>query len=240
MFYMVRVTEEDSFMQLFIWKFSGEEKIRTFRMTRLVMGCKPSSNLSIIALKETAFINDNHETHPDAAKALVDDSYVDNTFIAKDTHKELFKVIAETEEMAKVAGFFYKPWVVSGDDVPDQQLVNVDDVEEEKALGIHWDVKNDKLFVRVRAGAKKKLSFSSTIVISLLDIVENPTLRLRLRDCLSLHARAWDPLGIILPVKMNGSLLFRETLQHLNSKAKAITTENFKTKQLPKISLPLS
>ena len=40
MYYMVRVTEEESMMQLFIWKFSGEDNLRTFRMKRLVMGNK--------------------------------------------------------------------------------------------------------------------------------------------------------------------------------------------------------
>ena len=43
MYYMVRVTKEETMIQLFIWKFSGEDKLRTFRMKRLVMGNKPSS-----------------------------------------------------------------------------------------------------------------------------------------------------------------------------------------------------
>ena len=36
-----------------------------------------------------------------------------------------------------------------------------------------------------------------------------------LRICLSLHAKPYDPLSLILPVKMVGSLLFRNTLQEL-------------------------
>ena len=50
-------------MQLFVWKFGGEERIRTFRMTRLVMGNKLSANLS-------------PEQFPVAYEALIDDSYV--------------------------------------------------------------------------------------------------------------------------------------------------------------------
>ena len=37
MYYMIRVTIEEDMMQLFVWKFGGEERIRTFCMTRLVM-----------------------------------------------------------------------------------------------------------------------------------------------------------------------------------------------------------
>ena len=33
-------------MQLFVWKFGGEERTRIFCMTRLVMGNKMSANLS--------------------------------------------------------------------------------------------------------------------------------------------------------------------------------------------------
>ena len=38
---------------------------------------------------------------------------------------------------------------------------------------------------------------------------------LTLRSCLSLHAKTYDPLGLFLPVKMVGNLLFRKTLQTL-------------------------
>ena len=58
MFYMVRVTKEEEMMQLFVWQFKDDRKLRTFAMTRLVMGNKPSSNISIVALKETAKLND--------------------------------------------------------------------------------------------------------------------------------------------------------------------------------------
>ena len=45
MFYMIRVTVEEQMMQLFVWQFADEEKIRIFSMTRLVMGNKPSKIL---------------------------------------------------------------------------------------------------------------------------------------------------------------------------------------------------
>ena len=51
--------------------------------------------------------------------------------------------------------------------------------------------------------------------------------------CLSLHDRPYDPLGFILPVKMNGNLLFRRTLQYLSNKVKQMDIQ-----LQPKTKLP--
>ena len=53
MFYGIRISKDDQFMQLWCWQFIGEENLRTFAMTRLVMGNGPSTAISIIAVKET-------------------------------------------------------------------------------------------------------------------------------------------------------------------------------------------
>ena len=41
MFYMIRIPKSEQMMQLFLWKFPGEEKIRAFCMNHLVMGNRP-------------------------------------------------------------------------------------------------------------------------------------------------------------------------------------------------------
>jgi len=207
MYYGVRVTKDEEFMQLFIWRFKGEDRIRVFAMTRLVMGNKPSANCSQIALKETAGLNNNNVKYPEAAKALIHNSYVDNTFTTAENIAVLMKNISDIELVASGGGFYYKPWVVSGEDVPDLVIAGPVDclvTESEKALGVYWDVRDDKFFIKVEAqGRKNNAALSFTILIS------DPKLKLRLRDCLSLHARAFDPLGLILPLKMLGNLLFR-------------------------------
>ena len=58
MFYSVRVTMAEEMCQLFIWKFKGDEKIKTFTMTRLPMGNCPSTNISITVVKETTKLED--------------------------------------------------------------------------------------------------------------------------------------------------------------------------------------
>ena len=43
MFYMVRIHQEEAMGQLFLWQFKGDQKLKTYTMTRLVMGNVPST-----------------------------------------------------------------------------------------------------------------------------------------------------------------------------------------------------
>ena len=153
MFYMVRVSKEEEMMQLFVWQFKGEDRIRTFCMTRLVMGNKPSSNISIVAVKETANLNDYSEKYPIAHQALCKDSYVDNVFLTAPDLATLVDKIKEVEMVAADGGFFFKEWMVSGKQTPNQvvsiKLPNAIDPEVEKALGVFCDVENDEFYVKL-------------------------------------------------------------------------------------------
>ena len=152
MFYMVRVTKEEEMVQLFVWQFKGEDKLKTFAMTRLVMGNKPSSNISIVAVKETAVLEDYQEKYPVAYQALTYDSYVDNVFLTAPDLTTLSAGIKEIEMVSAEGGFKYKEWIISGQNIPEQivtvKLPDAIDLEEEKALGVFWDVKNDEFYVK--------------------------------------------------------------------------------------------
>ena len=276
MYYMLRITKEEEMMQLFVWRFSGEKEIRTFCMTRLVMGNKPSANYSIIGVKETALLDDFPKRFPVGHQALTDDAYVDNVFLNAPDHKTLREGITEVEYIAKHGGFFFKEWIVSGQDVPEQivgvKLPDAIDPDEERALGVGWDVAKDDFYIITEDAAifdvkKKKGQSKATMAVghgvkgvppedgpvatptswlsesssgafpvatptSLLSgsssgafpVAKHQAVKpdteliqvkphLTLRICLSKHAKAFDPLGWVLPTKMIGNLLFRRTLQ---------------------------
>ena len=219
MFYCVRVEYEEEMCQLWIWRFAGESKIRTFSMGRLIMGHKSSTNYSTIAVHETAKLFDFQFRYPVAFKALVEDTYVDNVLIAKDSLEEIKNGIKDIEYVAGHGNMFFKPWVISGEDVPVQtiqvNLPNAVKVDEEKALGLSWDVKPDLLSVKPAMLAEKKRGGVPLLVSE--SLILNPSLSLTLRLCLSIHAQSFDPLGFVLPVRMVGNILFRKTLQFLKS-----------------------
>ena len=101
-------------------------------------------------------------------------------------------------------------------------------MDEEKALGIFWDVSKDEFYFKldISAGGKKVskkidlkpyLGGDTTLPLS----KALPPISLTIRICLSIHAKTHDPLGLVLPVKMIGTLLFRETLQNINKTMKS-------------------
>ena len=93
MFYCICVALEDQMCQLWIHQFLGSDQVETFCMTRLVMGNKPSTNISGVAVKETTKLEDFLTRFPIARQALDKDSYVDNTNIGADTHEQLLQNI---------------------------------------------------------------------------------------------------------------------------------------------------
>ena len=222
MFYMVRIEKDEMMMQLFVWQFKGEDKLRTFAMTRLVMGNKPSSNISIVTVKETANLGDCVSKYPVAYQALVHDSYVDNVFLTAPDVETLLKGIAEIETVSAKGGFKFKEWVISGQNIPEQKvsikLPNAINPEEEKALGVFWNAKDDQFYVKPGITDKERNLVVSIDSSESLPRSVKPVLTLRIG--LSFHAKAYDPLGLVLPTRMIGSLLFRKSLQLLKKEQK--------------------
>ena len=68
---------------------------------------------------------------------------------------QIFTLKADIEEIEKVSamgGFYYKDWIISGRDIPEQfisvQLPGAISVDEERALGMMWDVKKDEFYMK--------------------------------------------------------------------------------------------
>ena len=119
MYYIVRIREEESWMQLFMWEFAGEDKLKYFKMERLVMGNKPSASLSGVALAETAKLENFPKQFPAAHRTLTSDAYVDNVFLTAPDHVSIKSIISDIEYVAAKGGFFFKPFIISGDNQPD-------------------------------------------------------------------------------------------------------------------------
>ena len=247
MFYMVRVNKEEEFMQLFIWKFKGEDRLRTFTMTCLVMGNKPSTNISIVAVQETTELEDFKTRLPEACKTLTDEIYVDNVFITAKNKELLLRRISEVEQVAAKGGFKFKPWMIARGLESEDEIVSFNGYEEvEKALGLYWCLKEDKFFVKLELNEEdmkllKNLGMDLPVLAdtsgtgpapldvyrdglpghSARDVLVAPVRqKLTLRICLKFHMRIFDPLGFVLPTKMIGNLLFRTTIQVIKKEGK--------------------
>jgi len=195
-------------------------------MRRLVIGNNPSGNLSLVALKETAELVTNRIDFSAAYQIIKFDSNVDNLFVIASNIRELRAKIEEIENASAMGGFHYKEWIISGEDISAQLIgtsIEMDTSDEENTFRIYWDVRKDEFYVKSnfdkqsKRGRQKNLIVISTDEeIRILEVKQHLTLRI----CLSLHAMSYDPLGFVLPTRMIGQLLFRESLQDLKKKRK--------------------
>ena len=77
-------------------------------------------------------------------RRLLKTQYVDNVLVVKPTLEEIMITIEQIEFVSAKGGFFYKPWIISGQNIPHRviqvTLPNAISVDVEKELGINWHV----------------------------------------------------------------------------------------------------
>ena len=108
------------------------------------MGNRPSSNLSIVAMHQTANLYDNASKYSAAHKAIMKES--SNIFTVTPDLESIQSNINKNETVSSMEGYFYKDWIISYQEIPDQSIgAQISDVgeQEERALGIQWNVKED-------------------------------------------------------------------------------------------------
>lgn len=129
-------------------------------MKVLIMGHKPSSNIAIIALRETTNLRDFPKKYPKPHRAINEDSFVDNIFILQDTMEDAMEGIKQVEEVSAYGGFKYKEWTTSGQKTKPENaiitLIAADPEEDEKALGLGWKVKEDLIYSNSGVNFSKK------------------------------------------------------------------------------------
>ena len=82
-------------------------------------------------------------------------------------------------------------------------------VDEEKALGVLWIMKEENFYVKPGINNEERDLISKEM-----------KLVLTLRISLSIHAKTYDLLGLVLPTRIIGNLLFRKYLQTIKNEQK--------------------
>ena len=81
-------------------------------MTAVNMGDRPSATIAQLALRKSA--EQYRETLPDAAKLIVENSYMDDIPASTETQQEAVKLTSEIDEILESRGFKIKEWIHSG------------------------------------------------------------------------------------------------------------------------------
>ena len=105
--------------------------------------------------------------YPVAYQTLTKDVYVHNVFRVDLNMLVMTKNIKAIEKILAQGGLYYKPWIISGQDVPEQfitvQLPNTIGEDKERCLWVNQDVRKDLLYVKANLEEPSKRASKSDI-----------------------------------------------------------------------------
>ncbi|XP_041453627.1 uncharacterized protein LOC121406824 [Lytechinus variegatus] len=192
MYHRVSIPERDQHVHRFLWRdMDGNREPDVYMMKVVTFGDKPAPAIAQIALKLTA--EQGECTHPHAASVLKRNVYMDDICDSVQTVDEARKLSAEIDEVLNDGGFKVKGWISNESDVGDLtqgKMKLLDDIAEEKVLGVVWDRENDTFSYKVK--------LRDSVLNSRLDGESQE--RLTKRKILGQIAHIYDPLGFAAPV----------------------------------------
>ena len=194
MYHRVLIPKEDQDVHWFLWRsLETDREPDVYVKTVLTFGDKPAPAMAQIALRKTA--DEAAETHPEASKTLLENSYVDDICDSVSTVEKAQQLTTDIDEVLASGGFKVKGWI-SNRDLGDDDSIGIEDSTSglklltneiaEKVLGLLWDHLKDVFTFKVNVELLNpepifKLNSSGP--------------RMTKRKILSQIARIFDPLG---------------------------------------------
>ena len=190
MYHQVRVAEEDQPALRFLWRGADRQKPPdTYQMRVHVFGAASSSCAVNYALQKCAA--DNELEFPEAAAAVNSRFYVDDYLDSLDTEEEAEAMVASLTSLLKRGGFDLTKWKIPHRSIHHEtgrQDLDLDESPIERALGVCWDVQQDKLVFKVT-------------------MMDKPCTK---RGILSQVSSVFDPLGMLAPYVMQAKALIQD------------------------------
>ena len=235
MYNSVWLKEQEVHLHRFLWRDNPEEKIEDYAITRVNIGDRPAGCIAQLAMRETAKLP-QFSTLEEERRVLEEDSYVDDILTSHNDPEELEKITRGVEEILKAGGFALKPWVRSGQGGRSDDDVNTSEKEEpgtkpltmvlpnqmkdedNKALGIGYLVREDKLYMMTAVNfSRRKGKMRTGINLKEEEVREKTPIGLSRRELLSQVAGLYDPIGLVTPAKQKGAILVRRAFQEAGS-----------------------
>ena len=164
-FLQIRISEEDRNAQRTVWHNDlTDRKVMEYRFTRVIFGATPSPYILGATLQK--HVSQYRFDYPEASKALMQDTYVDDIQSGGDSAEALQKFKEEATAIMQEGGFKLHKWHSNiqplesepdQEEAPSQDEDNIRVVLKESAsastskiLGVLWDKKSDALQVNFR------------------------------------------------------------------------------------------
>ena len=195
MFHAIEIPVEDQMTHLFLWRdCDTKSPPRTYAMTAVNMGDKPSATIAQVALRKTA--QKSLGEFPEAAGIITDNSYMDDIVASVSNEQEAKKTTQQIDRILNENGFKIKEWFVSGDEkLPNNVNLRIGEdsklEQTEGVLGLDWFPRTDLL--RIRTGV-------------IPDVIPDSVTK---RSILSSVSQIYDPLGLLTPFTVKLKILLR-------------------------------
>jgi hypothetical protein len=111
MYRMIEIHPDHTDYQRIVWRENTEDPLKTYRLTTLTYGTKPASFIATRCLKELALQNVNQ--YPEAAKAIQQDSYVDDLLTGVDSLENLITLRDQIIQILAHGGFLLRKWAAN-------------------------------------------------------------------------------------------------------------------------------
>ena len=203
--YFLQVSVPESQRDLFrlVWfkdNDMDEGEIQILKFTRHVWGVNSRPYIALFAIEKLVAENPTNASNL-TLSAVESNRYMDDLLLSSDSLEDLETISRESVLLFQSRGFKLHKWVSNSDSklvltgMPKSDLgLNIREIDlgsqpmpDSKALGLVWDVENDKLRVLKQ---------------NLLDISTR-------REMLSSLAGQFDPLGILAPCLLEGKLILQ-------------------------------
>ena len=182
----------------FLWREDPTTNVVVYQYTRHIFGAKDSPTCADYALQRT---HDNVSQYPEAAKAVLENIYMDDYLDSMESPERALKRSKELVHLLHLGGFKLTKFVSNVPNLADRidgspqstepKVIASSKEESSHVLGLKWDRNNDTLVV--------SRGTSSTVAKSLTQ-----------RLLLSLVSKVFDPIGLVAPFTVDARLLLKD------------------------------
>ena len=197
MFHQVQVLPADGDALRFLWRFSKNSSIDTYKMNVHLFGKTDSLCCTNWALRKTALDN-QQQFNENVVNAVLKRFYMDDYLYSFDDPQAAVKTITDVVALLKLGGFNLVKFIPNSRDIlkkissgnlsPKIVNLDLDELPIERNLGVSLDPNSDMLTFKV----------------------VNKNIPETKRGILSMVSSIFDPMGLISPIIVKAKLLIQE------------------------------
>ncbi|KAK0152982.1 hypothetical protein N1851_005349 [Merluccius polli] len=201
MYHQVRIPEDDTDLQRFLWWPAGDlsQDIAEYRMVVHIFGATSSPSCANYALQRTAEENSSGSS-PEAVNSILKNFYVDDCLKSVASTPQADQLYKDLTALCASGGFRLTKWTSNNrallNSIPEQERpkdirdldLTHDALPMERTLGILWCTESDSFKFRI-------------------NVKDKPITR---RGILSVTSSIYDPLGFLAPAILPAKLILQK------------------------------